>query len=434
MKPHRHALLSSRPAERPAGGAWLLASALILAVSACGADEARGGAEPVVQDSAGIRIVTNPGQGAWSSGESWRLEEELRIGVESGDPELQFGNVMGIDGDEEGRVFVLDGQARRIRVFDASGALVGSFGRSGGGPGEFSQALSQPPGGLFVGADGVVSIPDMGNQRLSRFGVDGEVRDSRPLDFATGIPLLWTRSADRTIYKQVRVMSVPGMPMEDARPRDMILRVDPVTGDDELLLEMASGESFSAGAGGMGEIRIFAPEPLWAVLDDGRVVTGSNHEYSLALRGPGGEVETIVRRPQERRPVTPQNESDMRALFADAWAEAGVPSDMVTQLMAAVRFEPWWPALAQIIAGPDGTLWVQRVDPASSLDDLTMDDLQAGRWGSPSWDVFSGDGRYLGVVEMPAGLTPMRFVGDHLYGVHRDELEVQRVVRLRLVR
>jgi len=407
---------------------------LLLFVAGCGAGDVRGGAEPIVQDSAGVRIVTHPGQGAWSPGEGWLLEEEIRIGVSSGDPELQFGNIMGVDADGEGRIYVLDGQARRVRVFEPQGELVTSFGRSGGGPGEFSQALSQPPGGLFVGTDGTLSVPDMGNQRLSRFTLDGEVREGVSLNLEQGIPLLWTRSADRTLYKQLRIINLPGMPVQDAEPRDLIVRVDPNSGKEELLFEMPSGQSFSTGTGGMPQIRIFAPEPLWTVLHDGRVVTGSNSEYSLSLHSSAGEVETIVRRDQDRRPVTSRNEADLRAVFAKAWEEAGVPGEMMNQFMAAVQFEAHWPALAQIVAGPDGTLWVQRVDPEAGLDEVTMEDLQAGRWGAPYWDVFDGDGAYLGLVEMPAGFTPMRFVDDRLYGVHRDELEVQRVVRLRLVR
>ena len=416
-----------------AGAATAVFGAALLLLAACGGEEGRSGAEPVVQDSAGVRIITHPGQGTWARGEGWRLQEELRIGVDAGDPELQFGNVMGVDADPEGYIYVLDGQARRVRIFDPQGNLVHSFGRGGGGPGEFSQALSQPPGGLFVGADGTIMIPDMGNQRVSQFGPRGEAMGSVPLELESGIPLLWTRSDDRNVYKQLRQMAFPGMPAADAEPRDRIVRLDPETGEEEVLLEMPVGQSFGGmTAGGVPEIRIFAPEPLWTVLGDGRVVTGSNDEYSLAIRSTSGEAEIVVRRALERRPVTARNESDLRALFAEAWEEAGVPPQMAGPLMDAVQFEPFWPALAQIVAGPEGTLWVQRVDPASSLDDLTMDDLQAGRWGSPQWDVFSSDGDYLGVVEMPPRFTPMRFVGNHLYGVDRDDLEVQRVVRLRL--
>lgn len=417
--------------QRPSIAAGL---GVVFLLAACGGGDDRSSAQPIVTDSAGIRVVTNPGEGSWGVGEAWRLEEEVRIGVDSGDPELQFGNVMGVDADQTGRIYVLDGQARRVRIFDPDGSLVTAFGRSGGGPGEFSQALSQPPGGILVGADGTIAIPDMGNQRLARFGPDGSVRESRPMAFESGIPLLWTRSADRSLYQQVRQMGIPGMPAQEAEPMDRIVRLDPATGDEEVVLEMPPGETFSTGGGGMPEFRIFAPEPVWTVLSDGRLVTGSNDEYSLALRDPMGNVEVIVRRPVSRRPVTSRNESDFRDIFAEAWGEAGLPGEMIGQLMNSVQFEPYWPALAQLLAGPDGTLWVQRVDPESSMDDLTADDLQAGRFGSPAWDVFDADGAYLGVVEMPGGLSPMRFVGDHLYGVHRDELEVQRVVRLRLDR
>jgi hypothetical protein len=53
--------------------------------------------------------------------------------------------------------------------------------------------------------------------------------------------------------------------------------------------------------------------------------------------------------------------------------------------------------------------------------------------GSPDWDVFDAQGRFLGVVNTPAGFTPRVFGGDKIYGVWRDELDVQYVVRLRIV-
>jgi hypothetical protein len=411
-----------------------LGTGMIFVLGGCGGDDP-GVPQPIVTDSAGIRIVTNPDRGAWGEGQGWRLEEELRIGVDAGPTELQFGSVAGVDADPSGRIYVLDGQARQVRVFGPDGSLVTSFGRGGGGPGEFSQILAQQqPGLLFVLEDGSVAIPDMGNARIAHFGPDGEVLGSQPITLDDGIPMLWTRSADRAIYRQVRRMGLPGMPAAEATPTDRIIRMDGLGGEEEVVLEVPPGESFGTGAGGMPQIRIFAPEPVWAVLSDGRLATGSNHRYSLELRAPGGDVESITRRDVRRREVTARDESAFRDIFRDAWGEAGIPSDMVSQLMTAVGFEPHWPALAQLLAGPDGTLWVQRVDPESGVRDLTVEDLQAGRFGSPRWDVFDVDGTFLGSVDVPDGITPLRFVGDHLYGIHRDELEVQRVVRLRLHR
>jgi hypothetical protein len=414
--------------------ALFLAMGMTMTLGACGGD-GTASVQPIVTDSAGIRIVTNPDRGSWNPEEGWRLEEELRIGVDAGATELQFGSITGLDADPSGRIYVLDGQAREVRVFGPGGGFVTSFGRGGGGPGEFSQVIAQQLTGLlFVMQDGTVAIPDIGNARIAHFGPDGEVLGSEPITLDDGIPMLWTRSDDRALYRQVRQMSLPGMPAQEAEPTDRIIKMTRLGGDEEVVLEVPPGESFGTGAGGAPQIRIFASEPVWTVLSDGRLVTGTSDRYSLELRGANGEVESIVRRDVRRREVTAGHEGAFRDIFREAWGEAGIPPEMIGQLMTAVSFEPVWPALAQLLAGPDGTFWVQRVDAESALEDLTVEDLQAGRFGSPRWDVFDVDGAYLGVVEMPHGVSPLRFVGDHLYGVHRDELEVQRVVRLGLRR
>jgi hypothetical protein len=50
----------------------------------------------------------------------------------------------------------------------------------------------------------------------------------------------------------------------------------------------------------------------------------------------------------------------------------------------------------------------------------------------PNWYVFDAEGRSLGAVAFPDGMTPMRFVGSHVYGLLRDEFDVPHVVRVRL--
>jgi hypothetical protein len=47
--------------------------------------------------------------------------------------------------------------------------------------------------------------------------------------------------------------------------------------------------------------------------------------------------------------------------------------------------------------------------------------------------VFDGDGKYLGVVTMPLRFQPRILLGDKIYGVWRDDLDVQYVMRLRIV-
>ena len=53
--------------------------------------------------------------------------------------------------------------------------------------------------------------------------------------------------------------------------------------------------------------------------------------------------------------------------------------------------------------------------------------------GASEWDVFDAQGRFFGTISMPRRFAPRIFRGDKIYGVWRDELDVQYVVRLRIV-
>ena len=401
-----------------------------LLLAACGGDPGGEVAwQGTVQDSAGVRIVENPAQGIWTPESTWTVEEELQIGVMEGDPELQFGSITGIDATAGGEIYVLDAQAHRIRVFDGEGTLVRAFGQAGQGPGELSQA----PAGLFLAADGNLLVPDMMNQRISRFTREGEAAGSVPLDFTAGIPLLFAAGPDGTVYQQVRRMTLPGMAEVEGGPMDFLF----VLGDDgavaDTLARMTPGESFSFG-GGTPSIRIFAPENLWTVLGSGELVSGKNSTYSLEIRNPDGQLSTILRRASTRRPVSESEKTSFRGAMRSAWEDAGMPPAMAAQMEQTVQFEDTWPALAALLAGPEGTLWVQRVDPDNALDPAAFEDIQNLQVGSPAWDVFDAEGRYLGIVEMPERFTPRRVVGDLLYGVQTDDLGVARVSRLRVVR
>jgi hypothetical protein len=62
------------------------------------------------------------------------------------------------------------------------------------------------------------------------------------------------------------------------------------------------------------------------------------------------------------------------------------------------------------------------------------EDFNIQNVGSPEWEVFDAEGRYLGVVELPARFTPAKIMEDAVYGIWLDELDVQYVKRLRIVR
>lgn len=426
------------PLPHPVRSVWsvalfgLLALTSALLLSGCGDGSGDGTWTGTVRDSLGIQIVTSPEQGIWTEETEWRVAEELRIGVAAGDPELEFGRVGGVDVDGEGRIYVLDSQAARVRVFSPDGQLLHAFGRAGSGPGELSQGAM----GLFLDGGSTILVADLGNQRLARFTLEGEALPAARLDLTDGIPMAWNRTPGGEVLKQVRRMDLPGMAMgANGEPMDFILRL----GDDgavrDTLAVFPAGETFTmSGPGGMPQIRLFAPERVWTTLEGPRVVTGLNSEYSLWLHTASGEAATIIRREFTRRPVTDREIEAFLDAMRSAWDEARVPAAAVDQLLTNVEFEEHWPALAALLPGPEGTLWVQRVDPETALDPEALTDLQSFQPGSPAWDVFDADGRYLGVVDLPTGFTPSRFTEESAIGIHRDELGVERIMRLRLER
>jgi DNA-binding beta-propeller fold protein YncE len=72
--------------------------------------------------------------------------------------------------DAEGRIWVAEAFADRVRAFDKSGKEVASIGKTGSGKGELCS-----PGGLAIAPDGSIFVADSGNHRIERFTSKGDV-------------------------------------------------------------------------------------------------------------------------------------------------------------------------------------------------------------------------------------------------------------------
>lgn len=144
---------------------------LVLLSAACGRGDSLGAGQwggSVDTLPNGAVLVRSPAQGIWRAGEDWRLVEELRIGsMDVEGPEL-FGRVAALEVDPQGRIYMLDSQAREVRVFGPEGEHVRSFGRKGGGPGEF-----ESPASLDWDPQGRLWVVDQRNARFSVFDTAG---------------------------------------------------------------------------------------------------------------------------------------------------------------------------------------------------------------------------------------------------------------------
>ena len=405
------------------------AGAALAACGGAGADAAGGtGWTGTIEDSAGVSIVMNGPEGAWTEESRWQLEDVLKIGEAEGDPDYQFGTISGIGELSDGRIMVLDQQAQNVRIFGSAGVLEQVVGQAGSGPGEFG------PGAAWLNVihGDTVFIVDQSNQRMSRLLGDGTFDGSFPLDFqTTGFPIRTEAKPSGRLVSQFRRIQLPG---QEGETGDAILELASDGTVLDTVRTMPSGGTFRI-RNGRPEIRLFAPEPAWALLGEDELVFATNDEYRLETYGPDGTLRRVTALPSAKISITEEDKSAFMDGLEKTWARFGMPDAQIEQIKSQIEFADVFPAFSQFRAGPAGSIWVQRLITPSRLVELEGEiDLQrGGNLGGPEWDVFDADGRFLGSATMPERYQPVSFVGDRILGVWRDEFDVQYVRILRVV-
>jgi hypothetical protein len=397
---------------------------MALLLSACSGESRWMG---TVRDSAGVQIVENTLESIWSVSDQWTLEEELRIGAIEGDPDYQFGAIGLIAVDSHDRMFVMDAMAQHVKVFSSDGRYEQTIGGPGSGPGEIGQAAVA----LYIGPGDTLIVPDLGNQRINRYAPDGTSLGSYRLEIEKGLPLAINATRSGVIVEQLRPLALPDQPVRDTMDAIVTLASDGTVLDT--LKKFKGGESFSL-AGQSPEITMFAAEPVWQIMEDMRLCFGVNDSYSIEVYSPDGVLERIIRKPFTQNPVSDSDKELMIEAMVELWTSAGVPPQAIPQLRQIISFGDFYPAFAAIQRGPGGTMWVQHIQSPS---ELTEEERAAFNFvediGAKDWDVFDNDGRFLGVVTMPPRFSPRAIIGNKMYGVFRDDLDVQYAVRMRIV-
>ena len=85
-------------------------------------------------------------------------------------PKRRFESPSDVAVDPDGNIYVCEFGGDKIDKFNARGRLLKSWGKKGGGPGDFNG-----PTIVVAGPDGFLYVADTGNNRIQRFTLDGEV-------------------------------------------------------------------------------------------------------------------------------------------------------------------------------------------------------------------------------------------------------------------
>jgi len=361
----------------------------------------------VVVDSAGVALVTVPGE---DRALEWSAERVLTIPPLEDEGEGFFG-VRDLAVLTRNRIAVLDGEAKRVVLFDEEGHFLAQYGREGSGPGEFQWPLDMAPR-----PDGGLSVFDMMNRRLERFDENLSPLASDPLQgisyFGGGIahagPFMVIPTTDFTdpaVRPQVLSAVAPGDTVEIVR---YVREVGGV-----ITLE-------SCGMRLSGTEPIFGPTTVWTVGQDSILAVVGTGRYEVDLyRRPTFRLERRLRR---EVPVIQATEAMARATIGDAMRVVGAGGERVCDAQEVVEqrgYAPEVPPIAQVAISPAGELFLQRWAPrgeARAIDVLTL------------------DGHYLGTLA-PGFPFPEAFLGDEKMVVQeRDELDLASVVVYRIRR
>lgn len=408
--------------RRGHGASAMILASLSIFAGGCGGGEGPA-AGPQVRDSAGASLVTLPSEPAWGEGDGWLLTEDLVVhGGSGGVP--AFGYLVDLDVDERGRIFVLDQQARTVYAFEPDGTLAGTMGGPGDGPGELGPLAAS----LLVRGDTVL-VGDWSQDRLTRYGTDSGFLATEAIPGSDGARTWWSAEEGEIYLRSLRMYT-------DAEGR--------WTGDDLLLRYVSEGvvdtvlafdySRSDVGAPGAPNVPLFVNAPSWTALDGGGVAWLAVLEGRIRVHDPDGGLRGILasRRWRPREP-TAAHLTVLEEKLGDRLELLGGSRDALEQL--PVEEPAALPAVTRVIAGPEGTLWVQRMGPVDAMHPMSLNspDPPVG-FGGPTWDVVTSEGSWLGSVELPVGFRLMRVTAEAAYGIARDGLDVDRIVRFRLER
>lgn len=407
----------------------------ILTVAGCAGERTGGpgiGWEAAI-DTVGdtIRVRTIAGS---IRGGATRLEPEVTIGLLEGQEEYLIGEPQSIAADSKGVIYLLDAHGPVVRAYGPDGVHIRNIGRDGEGPGEYSS-----PDGIAVLDDGRLLVRDPPNARITVFDSLGTLLQEWPLTggFNTSTRFfvdhedngythtLLERGVDPWDWRFGLIRYTPEGVISDTLPAP--------TWDFRPAQVTATGEGWQTVQGVP-----FSPEPAWTFSSLGYMVGGLPTEYRLDLFLPDGSVRRIERE-FTPVPVSGEEADERRAAITEGlrrrtglWTWNGPP------------IPDHKPPFKELFSSWEGDIWVSlstRGVATMTLAEAREEEARTGqaprRFIEPlAFDVFDGEGRYLGPVTPPDGfqIEPEPIVrGDHVWAVTRDELDVPRIVRFRIV-
>ena len=373
--------------------------------------------QAVIRDSAGVRIVESPRPPA-DSRLGWQVggEPSVSIGALEGEEPYLLDRVGGALTLADGRIVVENIGTNELRVFDASGRYLATWGGTGDGPGEFDNlfGLAAWPGDSLITwfAQGrrLTAFDNRGNFGRT-FGLEGEGLRIPEVILPTGRILASER--------------IPGTFLRESRQdglhrQEDLYQLHGADGEQQARLGTFFGaERYTAYSGDVIRVMsIIFDHDIASFMWGDLVVVAPNYGYEIRAFDADGTLKRIVRRDHE---IIARTDAHLDAYIEDRVMREPERLRADTRRRLRERYEgiplpETHPAFVTAIADALDHLWVQEYRLPGAGD------------ANPVWTIFDPEGRVLGFVETPAELTAIYEIGENsILGRVTDELGVEYV-------
>ena len=391
------------------------ATAIAIAVAGCGDGAPADRPSAMVKDSAGIEITTSD---PWTAEAHCAIGDDpiLSIGAREGDGPQIFFQVRHAARLSDGSVAVVDGSSREVRVFTGTSAHLVSMGGRGEGPGEFGS-----PWLLWVLPGDTLWVGDYLPWRFNVFSAGGEfVRSVTPEDF-----FLHTLIPPGGVLDggfSVNVTQATGGGGDFATPVNFLVIAHGPDGAVLDTLATLPGKRLGSLPGFAGFVEpLFEASSLVAARSSTVAMTTAREPEVRILDGTF-RLRRIIRWSDPDREVTGVH---VQAAHEDHIARHGGPESpgwsagheaAISDSRPVAEF---FPTASDLMIGRDGRLWLKRYTRPRE---------------EPSWMAFQTGGDFYCHFRPGLQLTPLEFGADYLLALHRDDLEVERVMMYDLTR
>lgn len=378
----------------------------------------------------GLLLLAVPASALGQVPERFRAVNEIRVGDIDGP--LALRRVAWLVA-AEGQVFLSQSRDQLVRVLSDDGDLIGEWGGSGEGPGEFRRLDWM---GLV---DGGLQVVDYGLGRITTFDLDGTAQNVRriprvrpppppPLIYAFPVYAATGEATiifgDHPVSSGVPVIHAPGVLVD--QEGSILDSVMPLRIGDRTVRLRRGGQTMLLS-------RPLHSGARHAMSVDGSTLVTADDERGTGLvlyrYHVGRRAQDTIETGLQPVPVPPSVADSIRAaMFERLTGRSSTVPEAMQQYLAgfrdrelerALELPRRVPAADALFVTADGEIWLREPNFGSGPD---------------LWRIVSARGEILGEVEVPRGIELKARDGDRLWGISHDELFVQYVHRLRLER